>query len=498
MSERFVVIAVFLVLIAAAWLVLRAPKRLPFPGPPRKPLLGNFLEIAASSKVHQMYKFSAKATKEYGSVVGIELLFGEQVIICADGEILKEVLKNCVGDGFINRSERFTDAMSLITKGLITLESDRWRAHRRLLIPTFNTRRLRAIVDISLDATDRYINEWRDKFESSSVEKIQINAHSVTNTIALDVLMEAVFSLNPVDHHDEFAKIAHAIHFLSGAVATRISVPKKIWKLLMSDTAEVSEQRDFYHDFVMKMIRQRMDEAEKSEEKDIVSLLVNEVLKNHDQAGSKFSEEDIFEEASMFFAAGHETTGNTICNLLYYVSNRPDVQKKMREEAIAADIEIRGYDALDDLPYIGACINETLRVHATAPISSRRLAQNMDIKGVDVPAGTLIFINFYSCNRNKEYWGQDAEEFRPERWLEKPDWSPKPGSFYGFGAGPQGCIGERMSRLEMKSVLARIMPLFEFSPAFDWNDPSQHPRSVHSITLGFKEGLPLYVTPIQS
>ena len=59
------------------------------------------------------------------------------------------------------------------------------------------------------------------------------------------------------------------------------------------------------------------------------------------------------------------------------------------------------------------------------------------------PAGTTIFVTPTALHRNRAYWGDDADAFRPERWLEKEAGNP-PGSayFWPFGRGPRECLGK--------------------------------------------------------
>eukprot|EP00127_Corallochytrium_limacisporum_P004435 Clim_evm13s162 gene=Clim_evmTU13s162 len=499
MADHLGTAIVGILVLLALLVFVRYPQRPNLPGPKGAPLVGVLPSLVEAGKRGGQHLWIQKMNNEYGPVVGCQFLFGEPVIICGKGSLIKEVLKNNVGDGKINRFEGFVDSIILtVGRGLITLQGDQWRHHRRLVLPTFNTRRLRAVVGMSIETVDRFMDSWRNQIEEQKATDIEVNMHDVTNHMALDVLMEAVFSLNPEEHAEDYQNVSQAVHGLTSATNARIMIPKPFWGLALNDQAQVKAMGETMEKFVQSVIKKRLEKGDAGEDGDIVSIMVHEMLKHRDSGfGAGFTEEDIVNETAMFFAAGHETTGNTLCNILYRISNRPDLQQKMREEAVSARVDEHGYDAMEELPLIGAVINETLRVHPTTPITGRRAATDMDIEGVHFPKGAMIFLNFNNANLNEEYWGPDAKEFRPERWLETPNWTPKPGNFFGFGSGPQGCIGERLSRLEMKTVLAKLLTNFRFSPGFDWKDPNQHPKATISVTVGFKSGCPIRVTPIE-
>jgi len=84
-----------------------------------------------------------------------------------------------------------------------------------------------------------------------------------------------------------------------------------------------------------------------------------------------------------------------------------------------------------------------------------------------VPEGTDIVLSFAAYNRNKNIWGNDADVFRPERWLEEKERvSPGIGGYNNlltFSAGPRNCIGQRFAVLEVQTLLVELVLNFEFS-----------------------------------
>ncbi|KAJ2922392.1 hypothetical protein H1R20_g14706, partial [Candolleomyces eurysporus] len=88
-----------------------------------------------------------------------------------------------------------------------------------------------------------------------------------------------------------------------------------------------------------------------------------------------------------------------------------------------------------------------------------------------VPEGTTIIMSLIGCNRNKDVWGEDAEEWKPERWLEPVKESvvgaKVPGVYshlMTFLGGGRACVGVKFAQLQMKVVLSTLVENFTFAP----------------------------------
>jgi len=167
----------------------------------------------------------------------------------------------------------------------------------------------------------------------------------------------------------------------------------------------------------------------------------------------------------------------------------PDVQDKLRAELLEARVQNGGqdleYDELVGLPYLDAVCRETLRLYTPVAFVSREntrdavlplsapltLRDGTATTSVHVPKGTAIMVAIYSSNRNREVWGDDACEWKPERWLEGklPESvtdAKIPGVYSNlmtFLGGGRACIGFKFSQLEMKVVLAMLVSSFRLS-----------------------------------
>ena len=101
--------------------------------------------------------------------------------------------------------------------------------------------------------------------------------------------------------------------------------------------------------------------------------------------------------------------------------------------------------------------------------------------------------NLYAMGRMESVWGEDAREYRPERWLKPADGTFRPESpfrFVAFHAGARLCLGKEMAYIQMKSIVAGVLEELDVA-----GDGAYRPRQVPSLTLRMADGLPVIVKP---
>ena len=160
--------------------------------------------------------------------------------------------------------------------------------------------------------------------------------------------------------------------------------------------------------------QEKMSEKDGRVDKDILSVAL--------ESGG-FSEDNLVDQLMTFLAAGHETTASASAWALLALSQHPEMQIRLREEVRAnlpsiADVSTpMSAEIMDRLPYLHAVINEVLRLHSPVPLTRREAAKDTTILGQFVPKGTDIILAPAAVNMSKELWGEDAMEFKPDRWL---------------------------------------------------------------------------------
>ena len=149
--------------------------------------------------------------------------------------------------------------------------------------------------------------------------------------------------------------------------------------------------------------------------KDLLDRLLEAV---DDETGQGMDEEELFGEVFTFLFAGHETSSVALSWILYYLAQYPDIQEKIRREVKETLTEQEGsWEAYESMEYLTAVINESMRLRPPAAAYRRKVIQDDNILGYNIPADSVIVIPPYVLHRKPEYWS-DPETFNPDRFLE--------------------------------------------------------------------------------
>ena len=120
------------------------------------------------------------------------------------------------------------------------------------------------------------------------------------------------------------------------------------------------------------------------------------------------------------------------------------------------------FEKLSELQYTEMVINETMRLMPVVPFVARRAESEIAVtKGYIIPESANISIPIFGIHRNKTYWGDDAEQFRPERFEKENFEKIHPYAFIPFTKGPRMCLGYRYAMALIKIQLANFLMRFE-------------------------------------
>ncbi|KAG0477397.1 hypothetical protein HPP92_014238 [Vanilla planifolia] len=160
-------------------------------------------------------------------------------------------------------------------------------------------------------------------------------------------------------------------------------------------------------------------------------------------------------------SAGSETSALTLEWALALLLRNPAAFAKARAE-IEVNVGCRRITESDlsNLPYLHAVIEETLRLQPVAPLlPAHESAEDCVVGGFDVPRGTLLLVNVWAIHRDAAVW-EDAEAFRPERWLEKEKQGGE--RLLSFGMGRRRCPGDGMAMRVVGLALGALLQCFDW------------------------------------
>ncbi|KFK30508.1 hypothetical protein AALP_AA7G271100 [Arabis alpina] len=206
-----------------------------------------------------------------------------------------------------------------------------------------------------------------------------------------------------------------------------------------------------------------------------------------------------------FMLAGRDTTGSGLTWLFWLLLKTPEAMPKIREEIntnLYPNTKTDGSDSNDSdsfnpqelkkLVYLHGAICEALRLYPPVPFQHKSPTKpDVLPSGHKVDANSKILFCLYSLGRMKSVWGEDALEFKPERWISETGKSVHEPSykFLSFNAGPRTCLGKEVAMMQMKTVAVKIIQNYEMKIV-----EGQKIEPAPSVILHTKHGLKVTVT----
>lgn len=199
--------------------------------------------------------------------------------------------------------------------------------------------------------------------------------------------------------------------------------------------------------------------------------LLAKLIEEFNRGTTNLTEVDIQTEAFGFIVAGSHTTAATISCLFHLLLHHPTTLSALETELLSSpQIATLTSSALPEqspvpyalttpLAYLSALVTETLR-HTpvfTMPLMRVVPSPGAVIASHRIPAGTDVSVCSAVLHRDKAVFGQDADTFKPERWLEKEYVRAHKELLFGFGAGHRACIGRNLATVEIQKVVATVV-----------------------------------------
>jgi cytochrome P450 len=450
---------------------------------PRQRFPGEFTIRAARDPL----TFLTSAARRYGDVVEISLGGGRAVLLAHPDDIRDVLVTN---GRLFHKGRGLQRARLLLGEGLLTSEGEFHLRQRRLASPAFHRARVESYAGTRAEYARRRAGQWHHG------ETLDVSREMAAYTLAVvgKTLFDADIEREAHEIGDALTASISAFNFMTlpmGELPMRLPFPA---------VRRFERARNRLDATIYRMIAERRASGE--DRGDLLSMLL--LAQDTEGDGAGMSDVQLRDEAMTLLLAGHETTANALAWTWYLLSCNPEAEAKLHAEVDALQGATPTVADLTPLPYTRAAIAESLRVYPPAWVIGRTALTDYPVRDHVIRKGSLVLVSQWVTHRDPRWW-DEAEDFRPERWMGTTDGEKagrsedrEPGRFGGqrggrfayfpFGAGTRVCIGEQFAWMEATLALATFAQRWRLRLV-----PGHVVMPQAIITLRVRHGLPMTV-----
>ncbi|XP_049388227.1 probable (S)-N-methylcoclaurine 3'-hydroxylase isozyme 2 [Solanum stenotomum] len=486
--EYYMLPASFLIFISFLFLIVKQliPKsgNLP-PGPRPWPVLGNILQMGKKPHISL-----AKFAQTHGPLISVKL--GTQLVVVASSpDTAAEILKT---------QDRLLSArsppsvvpyeLSVIDQHSIVFSSDlsnHWKFLRAFCrTHLFSPKAVESQAALREKKVSEMIHFLRSK-KGETVKISEILFGTILNTLgnlffSKDLVCDLDYERNTSEIKRVFRK------YIELGALPNISDFYPLVEAL--DLQGLGKQTEIYQSRLINIWSEIVKEKRQAisrHSSDFLDVMID----------SGFSDLQINILVTELMGAGSDTTTSTIEWAMTELLRNNGAMHKLQAELTSkfGENDTITESNISELPYLAACVKETLRLHSPTPfLIPRRAPETCKIMNYTIPKNSKLFVNAYAIGRDSNTW-EDALSFRPERFLDsKVDFRGQDFEFIPFGAGRRICPGLGFAIQEVHLILASLIHHFKWSLPND-EDPMQLVmEEKFGVTL--QKEKPLFIVPM--
>jgi cytochrome P450 len=384
----------------------------------------------------------------YGDIAHFK--FGRQhVYLVNNPDYIEDILvrnyKNFIKSKGLQVSKR------LLGEGLVTSEGEYHDRQRRIIQPAFHPNLITKYGDIMTSYTVNMCQRWKDGM-TVDIHKEMIN---VTSAIISKAVLGSNIKSEQADEVGD-ALLTCAEYF------NRLLLPfgeliEKIPILPINKGFERAKEK--LDSIVYAMIKEHRENESKNA---LSSDLLYTLLRAQDmEVGiGRMTDSQLRDEVMTIFLAGHETTANALTWTFYLLSEHPSVEAKLYKELCiilgngngdhnSGSVKTR-IPTIEDVPkleYTEKVFRESMRMYPPAWTIGRQALHDYKIAKYVIPAGSIILMSQYVMHHSPQFF-PDPDVFYPDRWTREAKLNLPRFSYFPFGGGIRGCIGEPFAWIE--------------------------------------------------
>lgn len=332
-------------------------------------------------------------------------------------------------------------AQRRVTSGLLTMNGDLHKQHRRIVMGPFQKRAVTAYHDMVVGVSESTLSRWKPgETRDMAAEMTQYMLH-LTSSILFGIDMPDFAS-----HVGELTERWVALNHEAGpsAYSSDDKTPEVYERLL--DAAEELEAA------VKEMIRIRRSGKLGF---DVLSLLI----RAHEQEEG-VTDEQLIGHIVLLFGAAHLTSAHTLTWTLFLLAQHPEVMRGVYEELQQRlNGNIPRPEDLDSVPVLDQMLKESMRILPASSYSQRIAAETVPLGPFQLQRGDLVIFSQFITHHMPELYPQPAS-FLPDRWKSA---NPSPYAYFPFGAGPRMCVGAALGMMQLKISLMMMLSRFKMT-----------------------------------
>jgi cytochrome P450 len=406
--------------------------------------------------------FMEDCRRRYGDSFSVTFVgFRTPMVMISDPEAIRALYTERANGLPPGRSVAIEPIMG--PRSILLLEGAEHLARRKLMLPPFHGERMRSYEALMEELVDGEIERWPLDSEFAIHPRMQ--------AITLEVILRVVFGVSDPARLQKLRGLLGKVLSDTAAPAAQLAtlVTRRVpdhgpWARFQALLREVDQP-------LYEEIAERRADPDLGERDDILSALVAARFED----GEGMSDSELRDQLMTLLLAGHETTATALAWAFDMLLRHPAELGKLRGE-----IDDGGED------YMRATITEVLRLRPVVPLAGRRLAEELRVDGLALPAGTDVTPAIWLTHTRPDIY-PDPLAFRPERFLEN---NPDTYSWIPFGGGVRRCLGAAFAEFEMRIVLREVLSRYELRAAR--TKPERVGR--RNITLSPRDGTPVVVT----
>jgi cytochrome P450 len=403
--------------------------------------------------MHDPIKFLIKISKEYGDI--IHFMLGKQhVYLLNNPDYIEDVLiKNYK---YFIKSKGLQVSKRLLGEGLVTSEGEYHDRQRKLIQPAFHPNRIKTYADIMTSFTLNMSKEWKDG--------IELDIHKEMTHITSNIISKSVLGSDIEDNEgDDIGKcLLKCMEYFNRVQMPFGDLIEKVQILPINKGFQQSKKKlDLIVNNMINEHREKERNNNDMPESDLLYTLLK--VQDLDSGIEKMTDSQLHDEIMTIFLAGHETTSNALTWTFYLLSQHPAIASRLYEEISTVLTKIdenskQIFATVEDIPkleYTEKVLREAMRLYPPAWTIGRQAIHDYKIGNYIIESGSVILMSQYIMHHDSRYF-PEPYLFYPDRWSKITKSHLPRFSYFPFGGGIRGCIGESFAWLEGILVIATI------------------------------------------